>query len=501
MSFQRSYLDTSPTMSTPPPSPWRTRAEQIRRRPIRLRQAALILTAFGVLCTFILLSRQHPSNASTYDNWIVVEDRRSPLQPLPPNQPQQLPSLQNGHDHKPQHDSGRSPNLIDDHALAPEANIPKVHGTHVNAVAAAPEPIVFSLIMFSEDSANEGAILMKSILMYSSKPVEFHIICDEVAETYLGKRIRLVERPAHNILVRFYRLSLDDMRARIEREGGIMTDHSAGTRAGLMKLFIHEILPESVSRAIFVDTDAFFISDPALLWDRFDGFKPATAVAMPSHPDQSSEEWHNANRICSCIMLLDLARLRALRLMDSSAYRAAGAPALAPARFEAMFGAPGDGGKYQGVKLGDQGYWWAIVSQTPDIFEHLSYDWEMSSCLMDMYGTGLGDDVRDMKEEARSHVHTWDTPHVGQAVLPKLLHFNCLDAVSYYEWKGWTDPQNSLAQRWAPAVQYHVGFKWIWLNAHRPLGTLTVETEKVIFADELFAARHERKAVEPMELA
>ena len=32
-----------------------------------------------------------------------------------------------------------------------------------------------------------------------------------------------------------------------------------------MKLFIHEILPDTVKRAVFVDTDAFFISDPALL--------------------------------------------------------------------------------------------------------------------------------------------------------------------------------------------------------------------------------------------
>ena len=189
-----------------------------------------------------------------------------------------------------------------------------------------------------------------------------------------------------------------------------------------MKLFIHEILPESIHRSIFIDTDAFFITDPALLWDRFQDFAPGTALAMPSHPDQNSEEWHHANRICSCIMLLDLDRLRALRLMDSAAYRAAGRRALAPAAFRAMFGAPGADGKYRGVKLGDQGYWWAIVSRNPGIFEHLSYDWEMSSCLMDMYGTALGDDARDAEEEVRSQVHTKDTSHAGTAVLPKMLH-------------------------------------------------------------------------------
>ena len=102
--------------------------------------------------------------------------------------------------------------------------------------------------MFSEDAAIEGAILMKvcrhrprktaisnrivlqSILMYSSKPVQFHIICDDGARAYLERRFRLIERPARDILVRFYLLSLDDMSARIEREGAIVSDHSAGTR-------------------------------------------------------------------------------------------------------------------------------------------------------------------------------------------------------------------------------------------------------------------------------
>ena len=192
-----------------------------------------------------------------------------------------------------------------------------------------------------------------------------------------------------------------------------------------MKLFIHEILPPTVKRTIFIDTDAFFISDPLLLWQQFDTFSPVTAISMPSHPEQSSEEWHNANRICSCIMLLDLERLRTLRLMDSEHYRAAadGRYALAPAAFEALFGKPSEeDGKYKDVKLGDQGYWWAIVSYRQDLFRHLPYDWEVSSCLLDMYMTGLGHDDATEEDEAATHVHTWDTPHQGQAVLPKMLH-------------------------------------------------------------------------------
>lgn len=77
-------------------------------------------------------------------------------------------------------------------------------------------------------------------------------------------------------------------------------------------------------------------------------------------------------------MLLNLERLRELRLMDSSVYREDpnGLPALSPPTFVAMYGQTGEGGHYQNVHLGDQGYFWAIIKHRPDIFQHLSYDYE-----------------------------------------------------------------------------------------------------------------------------
>ncbi|CCM05333.1 uncharacterized protein FIBRA_07547 [Fibroporia radiculosa] len=488
MSFTRHYLDTS-TLHNPPPSPWRARAELIRRRP-RFRQIVFVAASIAFIISVLLLIRVR--DESQYE-WVAYGDdyplhsaaaRVRPKSPLSHKLP-----------HKPA-------------LYTPEV----ANNTHAKT---GPAPVVFSLIMFSEDSAAEGAVLMKSIIMYSSVPIEFHVICDDVAQTFLEKRLRLVTRPARNILVRFYRLSWSSMVARIEREGAITTDHSAGT-PGLMKLFIHEILPPSVPRAIFIDTDAFFITDPAQLWDAFTHLKPTTAIAMPTHPEQSAEEWHHANRICSCIMLLDLARLRALRLMDSTAYRAlntgndgtgaqhassthpASPPALAPPAFEAMFGKPSMDGHYKGVKLGDQGYWWAIVSHRPDVFEHLGFSWEVSSCLLEMYGTALGDDSADDAAELHSQIHTLGTPHEGEVVLPKMLHFNCLDGTSrYYQWDGWSDPTNPLTRRWWPAVQYHIGFKWLWLNTHQSNATLTVETvDNVVFADELFAQQQSRRPLQ-----
>lgn len=227
---------------------------------------------------------------------------------------------------------------------------------------------------------------------------------------------------------------------RVEREGSIKTDHSAGLRtfpynlldqyllitslrtAGLMKLFLHEIIPPSVTKGIYIDTDALWISDPKLLWNVFSTLKPSTALVMSSHPDQNTPEWHNASRICSCVMLLDLEKLRAMRLMDSSIYRndTSGMfpPAMSPSAFRAMYGQP-QGGRYENVRLGDQGYWWAIVDYRKDIFEPLSYDFEITSCLLDTYLTGLGDDSMTEAEALSRQIHTENTP---QEVCISALH-------------------------------------------------------------------------------
>ena len=64
--------------------------------------------------------------------------------------------------------------------------------------------------------------------MYASGPTQIHIICDEAAQTYLEKRLALVTRPRHDVLIRFYRPSWEAMAERVEREGAISTIHSAG---------------------------------------------------------------------------------------------------------------------------------------------------------------------------------------------------------------------------------------------------------------------------------
>lgn len=75
--------------------------------------------------------------------------------------------------------------------------------------------------------------------MYTTRPLEFHIICDEEAQNHLEKKFLLLEHPAQNILLRFYRVSRQSMTDRIQREGGIHTDHSAGVREYYTYILFH----------------------------------------------------------------------------------------------------------------------------------------------------------------------------------------------------------------------------------------------------------------------
>ena len=126
--------------------------------------------------------------------------------------------------------------------------------------------------------------------------------------------------------------------------------------------------------------------------------------------------WHNATRICSCIILLRFDIFRAQRLMDSSIYRAdrSGSfpPALPPTTFEAIFGAPGPDCHYIYVALWDQTYWWAIVNNRTDLFIQRSYDLGETSCVpLDKFMTGLSHDDISEERESRAMVQLWGTPY------------------------------------------------------------------------------------------
>jgi len=83
--------------------------------------------------------------------------------------------------------------------------------------------------------------------MYSAGPCDIHIICDDSAEILLRSRLDLVQNPLYRVRVWFYKPTWQSMLDRVEREGSIKTDHSAGLRKSaclsLSKTFLDNPYP------------------------------------------------------------------------------------------------------------------------------------------------------------------------------------------------------------------------------------------------------------------
>lgn len=91
-------------------------------------------------------------------------------------------------------------------------------------------PIVFALVMFGKSSATEGAIAIKSALMYASRPVDLHIITSEDAIPVLEEKFQLVKRAAYPVRVFYYPLDAASIRKRASR-AGVETRYEAGVGA------------------------------------------------------------------------------------------------------------------------------------------------------------------------------------------------------------------------------------------------------------------------------
>lgn len=90
------------------------------------------------------------------------------------------------------------------------------------------------------------------------------------------------------------------------------------------RLFLHESLPSTVDRVLYVDSDTIFLEDVALLWKEFERFSDSITIAAlaaehePSHQfayykDEASHPYYNqggVHGLNSGVILLDLKTLR-----------------------------------------------------------------------------------------------------------------------------------------------------------------------------------------------
>ncbi|KAI5896599.1 uncharacterized protein SCHCODRAFT_02615309 [Schizophyllum commune H4-8] len=363
-----------------------------------------------------------------------------------------------------------------------------------------PGPVTFALIIMSMGDVAAAKILMKSILIHNTLPSTFHIFCSPDVSKSMLPALRLITRPRHDTRVIFYHLSWPSMRARIEREGNLSTDDQ--NLPSLMKLFLHEILPASTNFVIALSPSALFLSDPAALWLENLRLAPPAAPAAALYYDSSNSKVTHAN---AHVLLLNLDKLREVRLMDSRVYRKvdhAANGAISSAAFRVALGPPltSKGARYDVKEMGgEEIFWRALVGYRPDLFWGLEAGYVVEGCSRKPAGLDSGDAVD------------------GGAIIPRLVHFDCVKHRPYTEWRGWDDPDALVTRQWGAAVQYYANFKWLWLNSEvdqtldtakgnettgssttqhssptSPHGSLKMHVIKdgIIFGDERYAMQH-----------
>jgi hypothetical protein len=196
---------------------------------------------------------------------------------------------------------------------------------------------------------------------------------------------------------------------------------------------MHELLP-SVKRAIFVDTDMLFVVDPFLLWNTFSTLRPNQMIAFPTLGPNS-----DSSRICTCVMLLDLAAMRNAKrpFMSSSLVPSWSQDALSTKAFKMALSGDGMIQSAERTKLvkfdpmsplyGDQGIYHVIWTHFPDLFAHLSLRWDVTHCRKG-YGLQLGrwhesgGEEMSETEQVRSQFYMEGAPEKFEQLLPGILH-------------------------------------------------------------------------------
>ncbi|KAH7107376.1 hypothetical protein BKA62DRAFT_740283 [Auriculariales sp. MPI-PUGE-AT-0066] len=332
--------------------------------------------------------------------------------------------------------------------------VPQIWGAGSTGQSLETGPIAITLVMIGLESAKEGQHMIKSIFMRTSRDIDLHIICTSDVIPFLQSKLDLVTRPVHDLSVTFYPITEADIDERSKR-AGIGSRHHAGV-GGLVKMFLHEVLP--VKYSLYVDTDAVFLSDPALLWAALVDMvhsDPRKIVAF-SHAGDDTED----GLICTCVMALNLEAMRATPFMPSTLVPAWDASALGTAATW----------KAQNVStdmptFGDQSFYWGLWRANRDRFYRLSRSWDISAC-RNFYRISLNG-VQDISksDEASMQTTTGDLSDAEEGFLfPGIVHFNCQARH--------VSPFDNLELRanpgWGALLVFAAQYRWVWLNQYTP---------------------------------
>ncbi len=162
--------------------------------------------------------------------------------------------------------------------------------------------IQIAIVACGETRVEEAMVSIRSAIMSTNEPLMFHIFHDESNRLLFD----IATMPA---TFHFYPARLPDSYAHLFAP------------CASQRLFLHDVLPHSIHRVLYVDSDTIFLDDVAHLWKEFDQFSSVAAMAAehePSHQrayykDEATHPYYNqggVHGLNSGVILLNLQKLR-----------------------------------------------------------------------------------------------------------------------------------------------------------------------------------------------
>uniref|UniRef100_A0A0G4F782 Nucleotide-diphospho-sugar transferase domain-containing protein n=1 Tax=Chromera velia CCMP2878 TaxID=1169474 RepID=A0A0G4F782_9ALVE len=181
------------------------------------------------------------------------------------------------------------------------------------------KPLVFTIVAGRNEGSDENVLaheflgLLKSIIMLSSRPVELNIATDEKSASFFNELKETVEMRHARISVKWNIRTVAKQQIVLWRDsancyGELVENHNL--EFGKAKLMLPRLFP-GVEKAIYIDTDAVFVQDPADLWDLCEEGPEEELLRMMFDP------------LCSCTMFLYLERIRNLALVEPDLWEGA----------------------------------------------------------------------------------------------------------------------------------------------------------------------------------
>jgi len=175
------------------------------------------------------------------------------------------------------------------------------------------EPICIVIVSCGASRAKEALTSMRSAILSTAHRLSFHIFhqADDGNDVFFTRALEAWKEKGAKVEFSFYRPVIPEAYSNLFAP------------CACQRLFLHQALPETIDRVLYVDTDTIVLDDIANLWSEFNNFTSNTVAALVAEHEASHEKGYykddaehpyynesGCHGINSGVVLLDIAKLR-----------------------------------------------------------------------------------------------------------------------------------------------------------------------------------------------